>query len=135
MQETPTPCNAIEAEAGQQLRSALPGAAVEWLGPARRIRDRMAGEVIAELAATEEGCEAITKALFHPGANQRPSSCRSDLVAVGCVGEVDFKGDRTCIKSMTQRAPTTMHHARGFGMSPEERAGHLCYRRPLYERI
>ncbi len=54
--------NAIEAEAGSALRSALAWGSGEWLG-LRSIRDRMAGEVIAELAATEEGCKAITKAL------------------------------------------------------------------------
>ena len=52
----------IEAEAGSALRSALAWGSGEWLG-LRSIRDRMAGEVIAELAATEDGCEAITKAL------------------------------------------------------------------------
>ena len=52
----------IEAEAGSAFRSALAWGSGEWLG-LRSIRDRMAGEVIAELAATEEGCEAITKAL------------------------------------------------------------------------
>ena len=54
--------DAIEAEAGSALRSALAWGSGEWLG-LRSISDRMAGEVIAELAATEEGCEAITKAL------------------------------------------------------------------------
>ena len=54
--------HSIEAEAGSALRSALVWGSGEWLG-LTRIRDRMAGEVIAELAATEEGCEAITKAL------------------------------------------------------------------------
>ena len=54
--------DAIEAEAGSALRSALAWGSGEWLG-LRSIRDRMAGEVIAELAATEEGCEAITKAI------------------------------------------------------------------------
>ena len=54
--------DAIEAEAGSALLSALAWGSGEWLG-LRSIRDRMAGEVIAELAATEEGCEAITKAL------------------------------------------------------------------------
>ena len=54
--------HSIEAEAGSALRSALAWGSGEWLG-LRSIRDRMAGEVIAELAATEEGCEAITKAL------------------------------------------------------------------------
>ena len=52
----------IEAEAGSALRSALAWGSGEWLG-LTRIRDRMAGEVIAELASTEEGCEAITRAL------------------------------------------------------------------------
>lgn len=54
--------DAIEAEAGSALRSALAWGSGEWLG-LTRIRDRMAGEVVAELAATEAGCEAITKAL------------------------------------------------------------------------
>ena len=54
--------HSIEAEAGSALRSALAWGSGGWLG-LTRIRDRMAGEVIAELAATEEGCEAITKAL------------------------------------------------------------------------
>ena len=54
--------HSIEAEAGSAFRSALAWGSGEWLG-LRSIRDRMAGEVIAELAATEEGCEAITKAL------------------------------------------------------------------------
>ena len=54
--------HSVEAEAGSALRSALAWGSGEWLG-LTRIRDRMAGEVIAELAATEEGCEAITKAL------------------------------------------------------------------------
>ena len=54
--------DAIEAEAGSAFRSALAWGSREWLG-LRSIRDRMAGEAIAELASTEEGCEAITKAL------------------------------------------------------------------------
>ena len=54
--------HSIEAEAGSALRSALAWGSGEWLG-LTRIRDRMAGEVIAELAATEEGCEAITRAM------------------------------------------------------------------------
>ena len=62
MQEHTDRRNSIEAEAGSALRSALAWGSGEWLG-LTRIRDRMAGEVIAELAATEEGCEAITKAL------------------------------------------------------------------------
>lgn len=62
MQEHTDRLHSIEAEAGSALRSALAWGSGEWLG-LTRIRDRMAGEVIAELAATEEGCEAITKAL------------------------------------------------------------------------
>ena len=62
MQDIQDASDAIEAEAGSALRSALAWGSGEWLG-LTRIRDRMAGEVIAELAATEEGCEAITKAL------------------------------------------------------------------------
>jgi len=61
-QERTDRLHSIEAEAGSALRSALAWGSGEWLG-LRSIRDRMAGEVIAELAATEEGCEAITKAL------------------------------------------------------------------------
>ena len=62
MQEHTDRLHSIEAEAGSALRSALAWGSGEWLG-LTRMRDRMAGEVIAELAATEEGCEAITKAL------------------------------------------------------------------------
>jgi len=62
MQEHTDRLHSIEAEAGSALRSALAWGSGEWLG-LTRIRDRMAGEVIAELAATEEGCEAITRAL------------------------------------------------------------------------
>lgn len=62
MQEHTDRLHSIEAEAGSALRSALAWGSGEWLG-LTRIRDRMAGEVVAELAATEEGCEAITKAL------------------------------------------------------------------------
>ena len=62
MQEHTDRLHSIEAEAGSALRSALAWGSGEWLG-LTRIRDRMAGEVIAELAATEEGSEAITKAL------------------------------------------------------------------------
>ena len=65
--------NAIEAEAGSALRSALAWGSGEWLG-LTRIRDRMAGEVIAELAATEEGCEAITKALSTLAQSKDPAA-------------------------------------------------------------
>jgi hypothetical protein len=65
--------DAIEAEAGSALRSALAWGSGEWLG-LRSIRDRMAGEVIAELAATEEGCEAITKALSTLAQTQTPAA-------------------------------------------------------------
>ena len=68
--------NAIEAEAGSALRSALAWGSGEWLG-LRSIRDRMAGEVIAELAATEEGCEAITKALSTLAQTQTPEAVGS----------------------------------------------------------
>ena len=54
--------HSIEAEAGSAFRSALAWGSGEWLD-LTRIRDRMAGEAIAELASTEEGCEAITRAL------------------------------------------------------------------------
>ncbi len=62
MQDSQDARSEIEAEAGSAMRSALAWGSGEWLS-LTRIRDRMAGEVIAELAATEEGCEAITKAL------------------------------------------------------------------------
>ena len=65
--------NAIEAEAGSALRYALAWGSGEWLG-LTRIRDRMAGEVIAELAATEEGCEAITKALSTLAQSKDPAA-------------------------------------------------------------
>lgn len=62
MQEHTDRLHSIEAEAGSALRAALAWGSGEWLG-LTRIRDRMAGEVVAELASTEEGCEAITRAL------------------------------------------------------------------------
>ena len=65
--------HSIEAEAGSALRSALAWGSGEWLG-LRSIRDRMAGEVIAELAATEEGCEAITKALSTLAQSKDPAA-------------------------------------------------------------
>ena len=65
--------DAIEAEAGAAFRSALAWGSGEWLG-LTRIRDRMAGEVIAELAATEGGCEAITKALSTLAQTQTPAA-------------------------------------------------------------
>ena len=65
--------HSIEAEAGSALRSALAWGSGEWLG-LTRIRDRMAGEVIAELAATGEGCEAITKALSTLAQTQTPEA-------------------------------------------------------------
>lgn len=65
--------HSIEAEAGSAFRSALAWGSGEWLGM-RSIRDRMAGEVIAELAATEEGCEAITKALSTLAQTQTPAA-------------------------------------------------------------
>lgn len=54
--------HSIEAEAGSALRSALAWGSDEWLN-LHGLRDRTAGEAIAELASTEEGCEAITRAL------------------------------------------------------------------------
>ena len=73
MQEHTDRRNSIEAEAGSALRSALAWGSGEWLG-LTRIRDRMAGEVIAELAATEEGCEAITKALSTLAQSKAPEA-------------------------------------------------------------
>ena len=73
MQEHTDRLHSIEAEAGSALRSALACGSGEWLG-LTRIRDRMAGEVIAELAATEEGCEAITKALSTLAQTQTPAA-------------------------------------------------------------
>jgi len=54
--------HSIEAEAGSAFRSALAWGSGEWLN-LHGLRDRTAGEAIAELASTEEGCEAITRAL------------------------------------------------------------------------
>ena len=68
--------HSIEAEAGSAFRSALAWGSGEWLG-LTRIRDRMAGEVVAELAATEEGCEAITKALSTLAQTQTPEAVGS----------------------------------------------------------
>lgn len=65
--------HSIEAEAGSAFRSALAWGIGEWLC-LTRIRDRMAGEVIAELAATEEGCEAITKALSTLAQSKDPAA-------------------------------------------------------------
>ena len=73
MQEHTDRLHSIEAEAGSALRSALAWGSGEWLG-LTRIRDRMAGEVIAELAATEEGCEAITKALSTLAQSKDPAA-------------------------------------------------------------
>lgn len=73
MQEHTDSLHSIEAEAGSALRSALAWGSGEWLG-LRSIRDRMAGEVIAELAATEEGCEAITKALSTLAQSEDPAA-------------------------------------------------------------
>lgn len=73
MQEHTDRLHSIEAEAGSALRSALAWGSGEWLG-LRSIRDRMAGEVIAELAATEEGCEAITKALSTLAQSKAPEA-------------------------------------------------------------
>lgn len=73
MQEHTDRLHSIEAEAGSALRYALAWGSGEWLG-LTRIRDRMAGEVIAELAATEEGCEAITKALSTLAQSKDPAA-------------------------------------------------------------
>ena len=73
MQEHTDRLHSIEAEAGSALRSALAWGSGEWLG-LTRIRDRMAGEVIAELAATEAGCEAITKALSTLAQSKDPAA-------------------------------------------------------------
>ena len=73
MQDSQDASDAIEAEAGAAFRSALACGSDEWLGM-RSIRDRMAGEVIAELAATEEGCEAITKALSTLAQSKDPAA-------------------------------------------------------------
>ena len=76
MQEHTDRLHSIEAEAGSAFRSALAWGSGEWLG-LTRIRDRMAGEVIAELASTEEGCEAITKALSTLAQTQTPEAVGS----------------------------------------------------------
>ena len=62
-QEEDDHINAVEAQTGAAFRSALAWGSDEWINPPACIRNRMAGEAIAELASTEAGCEAITKAL------------------------------------------------------------------------
>lgn len=74
MQEHTDRLHSIEAEAGSALRSALACGSGEWLNLHGGLRDRTAGEVIAELAATEEGCEAITKALSTLAQTQTPEA-------------------------------------------------------------
>lgn len=61
-QEADDHADAVEASAGAAFRSALAWGSGEWLN-LHGLRDRTAGEAIAELASTEEGCEAITRAL------------------------------------------------------------------------
>jgi signal transduction histidine kinase len=73
MQDHTDRLHSIEAEAGSAFRAALAWGSGEGLG-LRSIRDRMAGEVIAELAATEEGCEAITKALATLAQSKDPAA-------------------------------------------------------------
>ena len=90
--------NAIEADAGSALRSALAWGSGEWLG-LTRIRDRMAGEVIAELAATEEGCEAITKALSTLAQSK-------DQAAVGAIWSLSDVWVKTLGKELEQAVST-----------------------------
>ena len=90
--------NSIEAEAGSALRSALAWGSGEWLG-LTRIRDRMAGEVIAELAATEEGCEAITKALSTLAQSKDPA-------AVGAIWSLSDVWVKTLGKELEQAVST-----------------------------
>lgn len=90
--------DAIEAEAGSALRSALAWGSGEWLG-LTRIRDRMAGEVIAELAATEEGCEAITKALSTLAQIKAPE-------AVGAIWSLSDVWVKTLGKELEQAVST-----------------------------
>ena len=90
--------DAIEAEAGSALRSALAWGSGEWLG-LRSIRDRMAGEVIAELAATEEGCEAITKALSTLAQSKAPE-------AVGAIWSLSDAWVKTLGKELEQAVST-----------------------------
>ena len=90
--------DAIEAEAGSALRSALAWGSGEWLG-LTRIRDRMAGEVVAELAATEEGCEAITKALSTLAQSKAPE-------AVGAIWSLSDVWVKTLGKELEQAVST-----------------------------
>ena len=90
--------DAIEAEAGAAFRSALAWGSGEWLG-LRSIRDRMAGEVIAELAATEEGCEAITKALSTLAQSKAPE-------AVGAIWSLSDAWVKTLDKELEQAVST-----------------------------
>lgn len=90
--------HSIEAEAGSALRSALAWGSGEWLG-LTRIRDRMAGEVVAELAATEEGCEAITKALSTLAQSKDPA-------AVGAIWSLSDVWVKTLGKELEQAVST-----------------------------
>ena len=98
MQEHTDRLHSIEAEAGSALRSALAWGSGEWLG-LTRIRDRMAGEVIAELAATEEGCEAITKALSTLAQSKAPE-------AVGAIWSLSDAWVKTLGKELEQAVST-----------------------------
>ena len=98
MQDSQDASDAIEAEAGSALRSALAWGSGEWLG-LTRIRDRMAGEVIAELAATEEGCEAITKALSTLAQFKAPE-------AVGAIWSLSDVWVKTLGKELEQAVST-----------------------------
>ena len=98
MQDSQDASDAIEAEAGSALRSALAWGSGEWLG-LTRIRDRMAGEVIAELAATEEGCEAITKALSTLAQFKAPE-------AVGAIWSLSDAWVKTLGKELEQAVST-----------------------------
>ena len=90
--------DAIEAEAGSALLSALAWGSGEWLD-LRSIRDRMAGEVIAELAATEEGCEAITKAISTLAQIKSPA-------AVGAIWSLSDAWVKTLGKELEQAVST-----------------------------
>ena len=65
--------NSIEAEAGSALRSALAWGSGEWLD-LRSIRDRMAGEVIAELQPRKKAAKQSPRPCPHSrrSKHQRP---------------------------------------------------------------
>ncbi len=97
-QEADDNTDALEASAGAAFRSALAWGSDEWLN-LHGLRDRTAGEVIAELASTEEGCEAITKALATLAQSKDPA-------AVGAIWSLSDVWVKTLGKELEQAVST-----------------------------